>query len=66
MGPGDSLRVDQRLNTFCRKECGEGASPSRYLISVENSVFCAMGLAVRIVGVGVRGVVVTCSRTGAR
>ena len=40
------LRVDQRLNTFCRKEClGREAywlnlpqSPSRYLISMKNSV----------------------------
>ena len=62
------LRVDQRLNTFCRKEClGRKAywlnpqGPSRYLISMENSLFCATCFVVMILSCEV--VMVTCSRT---
>ena len=44
MGTYHLLRVDQRLNTFCREECSVreaywlNPGVSRYLISMENSV----------------------------
>ena len=51
MGAYHLLRVDQRLNTFCKKECpGREAywlntqSLSGYLISMENSVLIYMAI----------------------
>lgn len=46
MGAYNFLRVDQRLNTLCRKNVWEGIwlnsqGPSRYLISTENFVLCS-------------------------
>ena len=62
------LSVDQRLNTFCRRECkgvevflGQtlGALLSRYLISIENSVLYVIWLVTTIL---VCTVMVICSR----
>ena len=56
------LRVGQRLNTFCRKDClGREADwpkpwgPSRYLISIENSGLLATGPVALVLVVGCSG-----------